>query len=272
MKILVLSDLHTEFVPQFWALPEALPDFDVCVLAGDIAGSPRKGVEWARAEPALSGRPIVYVPGNHEFYGREIESALREGKEAAAGANVRLLDRDVAVIDGATVGGAKASVRFVGAILWTDYRLQGSQAWSMAMAARGLNDHVRIERRGPRGSLRFTPDDALERHVADLAFIDGVLGVPFDGQTVVVTHHAPHPGSLAERFTDDGLSPCFVSDLSGLIHHRQPALWIHGHTHDCFDYRVEETRIVCNPKGYGPMRPGRTSDNPAFDVGKIVEI
>ena len=143
-RILVLSDLHTEFVSQFWDLPEELPDFDVCVLAGDIAGSPEKGVDFAARAPALIGRPIIYVPGNHEFYGGEIENRLRVGKEAAAGTNVRLLDRDVAIIDG---------VRFVGAILWTDYALQGNAPWSMAMAARGLNDHVRIERRGPMGAV-----------------------------------------------------------------------------------------------------------------------
>ena len=26
-------------------------------------------------------------------------------------------------------------------------------------------------------------------------------------------------------------------------------LWIHGHTHDSFDYVVNGTRVVCNPRG-----------------------
>jgi predicted phosphodiesterase len=108
-RIPVLSDLHTEFL-QYWSLPEELPDFDVAVLAGDIAGAPEKGVEFAATALALAGKPLVYVPGNHEFFGGEIENRLRAGKEAAAGSGVRLLDRDVAVIDG---------VRFVGAMLWT---------------------------------------------------------------------------------------------------------------------------------------------------------
>ena len=168
-KILVLSDLHTEFVAQCWALPEKLPDFDVCVLAGDIAGSPEKGVDFAATAPALIGKPIIYLPGNHEFFGGEIENRLRVGKEACAGTNVRLLDRDVAIIGG---------VRFVGAILWTDYALYREQRWSMAIAARGLNDHVRIERRGPQGALRFTPADALARHGADRDHIETILSVP----------------------------------------------------------------------------------------------
>jgi predicted MPP superfamily phosphohydrolase len=170
-KILILSDLHTEHL-QYWALPEELPDFDVAVLAGDIAGSPEKGIDFAATAPAPIGKPVIYVPGNHEFYGGEIEHRIRVGKEAAAGTNVRLLDRDVAVIDG---------VRFVGAILWTDYALQGQQGWSMAMAAQGLYDHKAIERRGPQGALRFAPADALARRRADRDYIETVLSVPFDG-------------------------------------------------------------------------------------------
>lgn len=146
--------------------------------------------------------------------------------------------RDCAWIEcGATEGSAAKTkpVRFVGAILRTDYRLQGSQAWAMAAAARGLNDHVRFERHGPRGSPRFTPSDALERHYQDKGFIDDSRTIPFEGDTVVVTHHAPHPGSLAERFAG-------------------------------------ETRILCNPKGYGPMRPGQALHNPLFDAARIIEI
>ena len=261
-KILVLSDLHTEFL-QYWALPEELPDFNVCVLAGDIAGSPQKGVNFAATAPGLIGKPVLYVSGNHEFYGGEIENRLRVGKEAAADTNVRLLDCNVTIVDG---------VRFVGAILWTDYLLQSQQGWSMAMAAQGLYDHKAIERRGPQGALRFAPADALARHHADRDYIETVLSVPFDGPTVVVTHHAPHPRSVAARFVDDGLTPCFVSDLTAVIERYAPALWIHGHTHDCFDYRVGKTRIVCNPKGYGPSRPGRRLENVAFDVGRVVEV
>ena len=259
-KILILSDLHTEFVAQCWALPEELPDFEVCVLAGDIAGSPAKGVDFATTAPALIGKPIVYVPGNHEFYGGEIENRLRVGKEAAAGTNVRLLDRNVAII---------AGVRFVGAILWTDYELYGQQPWTMAMAARRLNDHVWIERRGPRGALRFFPAAAVAHQHADRAFVEDELGKPFDGVTVVVTHHAPHPGSVAERFADDGLTPCFVSDLTAVIERHAQALWIRGHVHDNFDYRVGATRIFCNPKGYGPMRPEKRIENVAFEGGRI---
>jgi len=61
MKIRILSDLHLEF--QQWSPPKA--DADVVVLAGDIDVGIR-GVEWARR--SFPSSPVVYVPGNHEFY------------------------------------------------------------------------------------------------------------------------------------------------------------------------------------------------------------
>lgn len=151
----------------------------MAVLAGDIAGSPRQAVHFGHE--SFPNKPVIVVAGNHELYGREVEISMRTGKEyAGTTAHVHLLDCDVVVIDG---------VRFVGATLWTDYKLFAHPEWSMAQAARGLN-HYRIERRGPMGSARFSPEDALDRHVDDCRFIETTLAAPFDGPTVVATHHA----------------------------------------------------------------------------------
>ena len=82
---------------------------------------------------------------------------------------------------------------------------------------------------------------------------------------MVVTHHAPHPGSLHPRYADDMLSAAFVSDLSSIIEAGQPALWVHGHVHTSFDYRVGATRVLCNPHGYG-------AENPDFEPSLVVEV
>jgi Icc-related predicted phosphoesterase len=83
--------------------------------------------------------------------------------------------------------------------------------------------------------------------------------------TVVVTHHLPHARSVPARFKGDLLNAAYASDLSQVIEEHQPALWVHGHTHDSSDYHVSATRIVCNPRGY-------EDENPRFDAGLVVTV
>ena len=83
-----------------------------------------------------------------------------------------------------------------------------------------------------RGSLAFTPADALARHKADLAHIESELARPFAGPTVVVTHHAPHRKSAAFEHLDNMLTAAYVSDLFGYDRARQAkalGAWSHAH-------------------------------------------
>jgi Icc-related predicted phosphoesterase len=79
-----------------------------------------------------------------------------------------------------------------------------------------------------------------------------MLAEPFDGGTVVVTHHAPSSRSVHTRYARDLLSPAFASSLEKLMDGDRALLWVHGHMHDAFDYEIYGTRIVCNPRGYAP--------------------
>ena len=263
IRLLILSDLHLEHRPS-WSLPDGSPDFNVAIFAGDIAGSPREAVEILLTQPALAKRPIVYVPGNHEFHGGEIEARLSEGCAATVGTRVNMLDRETVVINGA---------RFIGAILWTDYDFfPGIKDEAMIYAAKSLEDHRAIRiRRGAR-SLAFTPADALARHVADLAYIESELARPFAGPTVVVTHHAPHRKSVAFEHLDNMLTAAYVSDLSATIERGKPRLWAHGHTHASFDYEVGGCRIVCNPEGYCLGDRGPEKENPKFNERLVIEV
>lgn len=263
IRLLVLSDLHLEH-RRSWSLPEGSPDFDVAIFAGDIAASPREAVDILLTQPALAERPIVYVPGNHEFHGGEIEARLSEGRAAAVGTRVNLLDRETVVINGA---------RFIGAVLWTDYDFfPGIGDEAMIHASKALEDHRAIRIGDGARSLAFTPADALGRHQADLAYIESELARPFAGPTVVVTHHAPHRKSLVFEHLDNMLTAAYVSDLSATIERGKPRLWAHGHTHVSFDYEVGGCRIVCNPEGYGSGERGPEKENPKFDERFVIEV
>lgn len=262
MRLLVISDLHLEFGP--FKLPSPLPDFDVAVFAGDIGKPISAAIEWIQSErqKSLKDRPIIYVPGNHEFYGSEMKSALVDGSAAAAAADINLLARQSVVIDG---------VRFIGCILWTDYRLLRKPKISMIVAGQELNDHRLIRYREDDGHYsRFMPWHAAAEHRLDLAFIRSELATEHHGPTVVVTHHAPHSGSVQPRHQGSALSPAFASDLSALIGGYQPELWIHGHDHGSHDYRVGRTRVLANQAGYPNLHGDR--ENPGFDPRCVIEV
>jgi predicted phosphodiesterase len=231
-------------------------DADLVILAGDIA-RPAQAIDWAGA----LGKPVLYVPGNHEFYGASLDGTLRDLKSLAAGSAVRVLDDDEVVI---------AGVRFLGSTLWTDFNLFGESGKAEAQdaALRFMRDYRRIFLDEQQQRI-FTPQDSaalFERHAAWLA---QRLAQPHDGPTVVITHHAPAPGSIHPRFAGSPINASFVSDARALLDGSRVQLWIHGHTHDSFDYRLNGTRVVCNPRGYA--KDG-VNENARFDPNFIAEV
>ena len=241
MRLWVVSDLHLRPSDVFWQPPRT-PDHDVLVLAGDIASPLRRTLAQARS---MTTKPVVLVAGNHEHYGEEIEANFAAARRDIAlhGDSVNLLENGTVVID---------SVRFIGATLWTGYDLHGlaKRERAMTSAEVGMNDHVFIRCRNDVGlSVRFSAEQALALHDSSRECLSRVLAQPHDGPTVVVTHHAPHPGSINPRWEGDPLNSAFVSDLSTLIERHQPAVWIHGHTYDTFSYPVGRTRLCYGLNG-----------------------
>lgn len=278
MRLLVLSDLHLEF--GSFAVPEV--EFDAVVLAGDVAVPAVKAARWARRASNFGiARPVVYVPGNHEFYADVLSSGLANLQKASQGTNVHVLDCSEMVLDG---------VRFLGCTLWTDFAVRidtkdGARsdfARSMSESRGVLADYraIRVhEDRAPSGAgggegpskRLLTPADTLALHEAHRAWLAGKLEEPFAGPTVVVTHHAPHRNSLAPIYATDWVSGAFVSELPEAFF-KVPVLWVHGHTHTSFDYRVGNCRVVCNPRGYMLGMSKRVPENDDFNPGLVVDI
>ena len=257
MKLHILSDLHNEF--STFKPPSTKAD--VVVLAGDIHNH-ENGVTWAAA---TFRKPVLYVAGNHEFYGNDIASLPASMKAAAAGTNVIVLDNDVAVIDG---------VRFLGTTLWTTFHLTTDDTEealkAMKVAELLMTDYRVVSYKG----RRLKPIDTSMYCAEAISFLTRELLRPFDGPTVVVTHHAPSPKSIHPRFAENAINAAFASRLDWLcdLGTRPPKLWIHGHTHDSFDYRVGDTRVVANPRGYTRRITPDWPENNCFKAGLVVEI
>lgn len=245
MRIHLLSDLHNEFSlfsPQ-------VRDADVVILAGDIDVKTR-GVDWAKQ--AFSG-PVLYVPGNHEYYGGHLTRTLAKMR-AAQDDWVRVLDRDEVVI---------AGVRFLGATMWTDFAATGNPPLASFSAQNAMNDFRQIRTENYR---RIRPADLVEQSVKTRDWLRTKLAEPFHGRTVVITHHAPTLRSLQGNPHAGGhMDAAYANRLEDLMGGDQVALWVHGHSHTAVDYDVAGTRVVCNPRGY----PG---EDTGFSPGLVITL
>jgi Icc-related predicted phosphoesterase len=197
---------------------------------------------------------VIYVCGNHEFYGEKHPSLIGKLREEARGSNVTVLENERVSIGG---------YRIFGCTLWTDMSLLGDVRRGMEQAVY-MNDYHRIRSSVTYRKLRAI--DTCKYHAESLAHLKRFLDEGDPCASIVVTHHAPSPQSVPERYRKDPLSAAFASDLEILIYEKQPCLWVHGHLHDSFSYHLGATRVVCNPRGY--VR----EENPDFLPGLVVEV
>lgn len=248
MKIQILSDLHIEFQPFQLRETEA----DVIVLAGDIHVG-EKGVKWAITN--IPNKPVIYVLGNHEYYGHAYPRLVQKLKDVALGTNVYVLENDAVAI---------AGVNFFGCTLWTDFQLFGDPRIAGYEATQKMTDFRRI-RVNPSHS-KFRSIDAAIVHRKSISWLQANLASHQSEKLVVLTHHAPSKKSVPLEYQAELLSAAYASHLDDLITDSQVTLWIHGHTHHSWDYKIDSTRIICNPRGY-PDEP-----NNSFDPELVIEI
>lgn len=237
MKIAYFSDLHTEWTKNVG--PELdTSSADVIVLAGDI--SSHKNLDWMK-DRFGSEKNVLYVFGNHEYYGGNFNLVPQKIRDDLASTNIRVLENESVVID---------SVTFHGSTLWTNFREDPLVAFD---AGRFINDFRAVKHLSPvrMESLFYDAENYLNATVK-----------PAD---VVITHFAPALQSVHSKYSGDSLNGYFVNDMEEMIRVLNPRLWIHGHTHTSFDYVIGDTRVVANPHGY----PGENSE---FNPAMMVEI
>ena len=244
MKILPVSDIHTEFLGQWRTeqLVDNLADADVVVIAGDLGTG--KGLEHAIATFCRKYPHVVFVPGNHEYYGSsfpQTDELLKEINDKYD--NFHWLNSSDGPIE-------IMGHRFVGDTLW--FR---RPEWVDEPGAELINDFSQIKSFREfvytfnNAALRFFQESLKKRDIA-------------------VSHHLPSRLSVSEIYQTQLTTEFFVCEMDELILNRKPALWIHGHTHDSFDYMLGETRIVCNPLGYFPHESAGSD----FNYNKVIDI
>jgi Icc-related predicted phosphoesterase len=241
MRVQICSDLHLEF-GRINKLHDKMVDTkaDVLVLAGDITCGDSI-VDDIHQIQQDSGKIVVFVPGNHEYYGRN-RSSLDPEMLALESINPKvhvLIEKDFCL----------NGVCFLGSTGWWD----GSNGPIGMAQKHSLNDFTRIYDLLDEGNLDGVVWGEksrsylahrmhwLRQHMPDL-------------KLCVITHHYPHHRSLDPRFAGSSLNRCFGNSWEWMFEKYHPEVWIHGHTHASFDYIVtsdnKKSRVVCNPQGY----------------------
>lgn len=257
MKIKVFSDLHLEFRGYLFdhIHMEHPDDKDTTlILSGDIStGTTAKPfVE----EMCKHFKHVLMTCGNHEFYYNDFEKVIADWQQyeiSEAPRNFHFLYNDWRILDG---------VRFLGGTMWTSFN--DGDPISMGAAHRMMNDYAEIRSKGE----RITPHFVLREHDRFMEFLIKKFDEPFEGKTVVMTHHSPGNELKRRGRRGDRIGACYFADIEEVIgYHDCVALWSHGHTHQNWDYMINNTRVVCNPYGYWGE-----ATNPGFDREMIIEV
>jgi len=251
----ILSDLHLEFSAYLPTVHEA----DIVILAGDIHLG-IKGFSWAREN--FPNSEIIYVSGNHEFYGFVQADLLDKFHLEADQYNIHFLENDEIILNG---------IRFLGCTLWTDYTtsIRISQSVAMKEFNSRMADHRLIMK--PDGNnilVPFSTRDAWRIHKDSVSWLTKKLyDESFDGKTVVITHHGPSLLCKHKKYGHSELSGGFYSDLPNLI--EKADLWVYGHTHSNLDIEIKNTRLISNQRGY-PHENGAELDE--FNANLIINL
>jgi predicted phosphodiesterase len=230
VRVQLLSDLHMEFhADRGRGLTRSLDPtgVDVLVLAGDVASASTIAASLRALCARYADATVVFVPGNHEFYGSSPGAVVHTARQVEAEVgNLRLLDHETT-----TVGG----VTFAGTTLWfPDDELNPLYAPMLADFSM-IRSFVPWVYRENERAVRFLERAARE---AD----------------VVVTHHLPSHEVVAPRWRHAPLNRFFVCELGDLIRLARPPWWLFGHTHDPGEFTIGATRLLANPLGY-PFEP-----------------
>lgn len=232
MKIAHCSDLHIYTHSGIYPNITNYHNADVLIIAGDVQEYALDERYESFFEFASSEfKHVIIVEGNHEFYYTDINHPKPKYAD-----NVHILRDESIVIDGKT---------FFGGTMWTNF--SGADYNDLLYISNSIPDFSYIKMGGKLFSL-LDCNNLYNNYMNELSTL--LITNP-DNEVVVISHFAPTRKSIHHRFAGNGMNSYFCNDLEYYISvNPKITHWIHGHTHDEFDYKVGNARILCNPRGY----------------------
>ena len=227
----IVSDIHSEFWPESQTKARRLADIilpplphdaeTILLLPGDTGSYRRRNVyRWLVERFAERFLAVYDIPGNHYAYGGTDWDVCESPSPVA---NYRL-------------GATMHQGRITAATLWADFQRGNPIVEEQCRV--GMNDFRQID--------GITVEKVKTRHREHLAFLEAHI----EPGAIVMTHFAPSWQSISPAYGSSELNGYYATDLQDMILRKCPALWVHGHIHSRSDYRIGETRVICNPAGY----------------------
>jgi predicted phosphodiesterase len=244
----IMSDIHldTLYIPhedlyRTFAINEAIDwiksvpqTTDILILPGDVHSNHIGRVLEAFAK---RWRLVIYVPGNHDYWGQRFKYQWNRFKRIQNKCN------NVKILMESIYEDSETGLKFAGTTMWFPYNVESASRQNL------MNDFTRIKESDQLFSLNYKARQFLNHVVAD----------------AVVTHHAPSMMSVADKDAD--INVYYVDPmLDNIYQDTSIKMWIHGHTHEPLDYMHPcGVRVVSNPGGYARNLPG-------FDPGRVYAL
>ncbi|MCP4614405.1 MAG: hypothetical protein GY845_37455 [Planctomycetes bacterium] len=270
MKLFPISDTLLELMRDGYRLQIPENDADIILFLGDIA-SGLEGLHWAIDQCDRLGIPGLFIPGNHEYYGKNFCSLDRYMREAAHNSSVRFMNCDEHMV---------GDVRFLGATLWTDVSCYGIQSKNLILIKKALNDYRMIDFARQASisnggvSRKLHPQDTLQTHLEHKTWLLDKVGKSFNGKTVLLTHHGISRYCHHSKYPLDEISAAFWSDLEELFDNKID-LALFGHTHVNVDgvcdagFRIVSNQMEYRRSLYDPAECRDFSFNLLIDTAEL---
>ena len=262
--IRVISDLHVDYPKNAYYYFNFGTDF--VINCGDIADDCLTAARWINANMTRG----LIVPGNHMGYtypypeengpwNLPIHGSLISPKNTRT---EQLRDCFQKLQDGVSLLNKTAreynGVVFLCTTLHTNFSLYGEKHKEecAGRAMVGINDYRRIYKTTGNYSgnkvVPYTVQDTIHNFEESIEFLECSLRKYKNKPVVVVTHFAPLPHCVHEKYAHDTLNAYFANDLSWMFEkYKNIRLWCHGHIHTPVDFVYKGVRVIACPFGDG---------------------
>ena len=249
LKIQYISDIHLDINGNLTGPDILKPVGDILILAGDISSPLYHGLHKFLKWCSQRWNKVIFIPGNHEYYNGKGKFTMDDIEEKLK----VVCQKNNIIFAQKSVIPLRPDLHLLACTLWSN--IKGAEY----TVRHRMNDFSMI------------PDMNIEKWKK--TYIDHVNWLEecidkYEGNVVVVTHHAPLLYGTANPFYEGTLgNQAYASDLGYLV--AKTKGWIFGHTHHYTDIthpRDPEDRekggvpVLSNPCGYWHEKTGYKLD------------